>query len=503
MSSEIAAAYDAAPYLDYAFWFTHPNQLGVMARLFGLEPTPPEDCRVLELGCAVGGNLLPLAASLPASTFVGIDLSPVQIERARAGADELGLTNLTLVTGDLRELAPDLGSFDYILCHGVFSWVDDATRDAILTLCSDRLTPHGVAFISYNTYPGWHTAVLVRDLMRLHCEDFDDLRVARDQALAITSWLADRTALNDKDWRAAFLRAELESAREMPGTTLLHDYLSPHNRAFYFRDFVALAAAHGLDYLSDAKPWDMWIDNYDADLAATLDPIPGLVRQAQYLDFVTHRRFRQTLVVRDDARIERRIDNALVEGLHLHGTFAADPGLVGIETGAPVVLGNPNRRPLEVSGPAARLALHLLYQRGRRPIAFPALFDAVVADLRARGLEAAALADDAGVAELRARLRKQLVRLFFGELVSFSLTPAPVADAIAEVPRTGAVQRWQAARGPLATNLWHEHIPLDPAARAVLQYLDGDTDRVVLAALHPDSLDATLARLWRGGFLLT
>lgn len=502
MSSEIAAAYDASPYPDYAFWFTHPNQLGVMARLFGLDPAPPEACRVLELGCAVGGNLLPMAAGLPNSRFVGVDLSPVQIAHARANADELGLDNVTFIAGDLRDLSADLEPFDYVVCHGVFSWVDDAVRAAILDLCRARLTPHGVAYLSYNTLPGWHTAILARDLMRMHCEPFDDPTVATEQALAITSWLAARAKESSGDWRAAFLEAELEGAREMPGTTLLHEYLSPHNRAFYFRDFVALAREHGLDYLADAKPWDMWLDNYDADLSATLAPIPGLVRQAQYLDFVTHRRFRQTLLVRADAPVERRIDNAVVEGLHLHGTFAEDPGLVGLETGSPVVVGNPNRRPLEVGGAPARLALHILFGRGRCPIAFPALFDLVVEGLRARGLEPLALSDAAGLAELRARLRKQLVRLFFGELVSLSLTPAPVAEAITDTPRAGALQRWQANRGAAATNLWHEHMPLDAAARAVLQHLDGSYDRTILAALHSDPLDVTLDRLWRAGYLL-
>ena len=51
-----------------------------MGKLFGLNTAAPTQCRVLELGCAAGLNLIAMAALLPESTFVGIDLSPVQIE---------------------------------------------------------------------------------------------------------------------------------------------------------------------------------------------------------------------------------------------------------------------------------------------------------------------------------------------------------------------------------------------------------------------------------------
>jgi tRNA G46 methylase TrmB len=84
-------AYDDFVYPTYAFPQTHPDLLGTLAVLFGLQATPSDRCRVLELGCAGGGNLLPLAAALPNSQFVGIDYSARQIEMAQSRLKMLGL----------------------------------------------------------------------------------------------------------------------------------------------------------------------------------------------------------------------------------------------------------------------------------------------------------------------------------------------------------------------------------------------------------------------------
>lgn len=79
MSQPQPTSYDEVPYESYPFAQTHPDRLATVATLLGLRPAPVEQCRVLELGCAGGGNLIPMALTLPESTFVGIDLSARQI----------------------------------------------------------------------------------------------------------------------------------------------------------------------------------------------------------------------------------------------------------------------------------------------------------------------------------------------------------------------------------------------------------------------------------------
>src|ERR1041384_979864 len=89
-------SYDAVPYSASAFRQTDPDRLAVIARIFGLQSAPPQSARVLELGCASGGNLIPMAVAYPQSHFVGIDLSQRQIEEGNAIIQQLNLPNVTL-----------------------------------------------------------------------------------------------------------------------------------------------------------------------------------------------------------------------------------------------------------------------------------------------------------------------------------------------------------------------------------------------------------------------
>ena len=159
------SSYDEVPYPSTSHVFTHPDNLATVATLLGLSPTPIIHCRVLELGCAGGGNLIPMALNLPDSSFVGIDASAVQIAEGQQAIAALGLANITLHHLDILDVTAELGQFDYIIVHGIFSWVPTAVRDKILEICQQNLTSNGVAYVSYNTYPGWHMMGSIREMM--------------------------------------------------------------------------------------------------------------------------------------------------------------------------------------------------------------------------------------------------------------------------------------------------------------------------------------------------
>jgi len=164
--ADTSTTYDELPYSDRAFVQAHPDRLAVVGALHGLSPAPVDRCAVLELGCGLGGNLIPMAAVLPESRFLGIDLSVRQVEQGRALIERLGLRNVELRRQDLMDFGEGDGPFDYILCHGVYSWVPPAVQDRILSICKRKLTPRGLATISYNVYPGWHLSGAVRDILR-------------------------------------------------------------------------------------------------------------------------------------------------------------------------------------------------------------------------------------------------------------------------------------------------------------------------------------------------
>src|SRR5262245_31918292 len=205
-------SYDEVPYDSYPYPQTHPSRLATVATLFGMNPPPVGNCRVLELGCAGGGNIIPMAEGLPESEFVGIDLSGRQIADAQQIARTLGLSNITLRHASILDVDESYGPFDYVICHGVFSWVPDVVREKILDICAKHLTPQGVAYVSYNTYPGWHMRGMIRDMMRFHALRFADARAQVKQARALLDFLA-KSAPKDGGAYSALLRSELEALR--------------------------------------------------------------------------------------------------------------------------------------------------------------------------------------------------------------------------------------------------------------------------------------------------
>ena len=194
MSSDIYP-YDRVPFRSGSVANADCRRLELIARLFGLTAAPCAHARILELGCGSAANLIPLALEYPGSHFIGCDLSASALAIAQRLIDGLGLTNVELRLADICAVDEGWGSFDYILCHDVFSWVRPGVRQKILTIARRNLAARGVGYISYDVLPGWRLRGIVRDMMRYHAAGFTDPREAVDQARAM---LAMGAAVQDQ-----------------------------------------------------------------------------------------------------------------------------------------------------------------------------------------------------------------------------------------------------------------------------------------------------------------
>lgn len=502
MREILERAYDESPYPDYAFWFTHPDHMGALGTLFGVSSPPIASCSVLEIGCASGGNILSIASSLPGSRCVGIDLSSVQIARARAHAEGAGITNISFFHGDFRELPKDLGTFDFVIVHGVYSWVDDDTAHALLLAVRERLNPLGIAYVSYNTYPGWHMVDMVRKLMRLHTADAPSDDEKLEQSVQITRWLHRRTRMNPNDWRGRALEQELQAMNDAGRSLMLHDYLAVYNRPLYFLDFIDNAAKAGLSYLANASPWDMYVENYDDDLSDTLRQLPDLLLQQQYLDFAQHTRFRRTLLCRDDAPATRDVRAEVTTSMFMSTGMFEEPGLDGIEVGIPIQVKVNARPSLTVANPILRVALQVIWKNGRRAASFEELVMQTLRGLSELGLEPGLVSSPDAPERIRGRLAGQLLRTFFADAVKYGVARPPIAMHIPERPATGRFQRYMAKHFDYSPNLWHEHFPLGEASRAVMQGMDGTRTLEQLQELHPAPILETVGNLRHAGFIL-
>jgi SAM-dependent methyltransferase len=334
---DVRAAYDEAPYESDAHPQSAPGQLAAIAWAFGLDPPDVARSKVLEIGCAAAGNLIPFAATHPLARTVGIDLSRMHIDQGRRRVRALGLDNIELMHTDIAHLdLAAVGQFDFIICHGVYSWVPDEVQDAILAACGQLLSPAGVAYVSYNTYPGWKAKEIVRDAMLLSLGDSTAIDEKVHRARSMVDFLQKVAQPN------SVLARALSDYQLMAATAgdyyLLHEELEIFNTPCYFRDFVDRARArvwkwllannshsrvelnaHGLDYLAEAQPEWTFARNYGSTVVHhLLDYADHQILLEQHLDFVVNRHFRQTLLVHADhtPRISRTLDRTRGRQMH-------------------------------------------------------------------------------------------------------------------------------------------------------------------------------------------
>src|SRR5262249_46639164 len=284
--------YDQIPYLDYIFPFTHPARMGVVAALHGMRLADPARCRVLELGCCGGANLIPMAYGLTGSEFVGIDISSDRIEDGRRTIAAVGLTNIDLRAASILDIDAGAGKFDYIIAHGVYSWVPSEVREKTLDVCKANLADDGVAYVSYNTYPGWQQRLVIRDMMLYHIGQMADPRERVGQARALLKFLVESVDPGDTVY-ATLLRRENELLNEGPDAHSYPDHLEGVNDPVSFHQFAARASARGLQYLGEVESNPL-VQTLSAEARATLDRLAGTIIEAeQYLDFVRNRPFRR------------------------------------------------------------------------------------------------------------------------------------------------------------------------------------------------------------------
>lgn len=301
-------AYDETPYHSYPYAQSAPEKIATLATLFGMNPAKIENARVLELGCAEGGNIIPHAIHYPKGEYVGIDLSKVQIDAGKKHIESMGLKNIELKHASITDIDESYGKFDYIICHGVFSWVPEFVREKILEISSKNLSENGVVYISYNTLPGWNMVRTIRDMMMYHAKGFDDPANKVAQARALLAFVKESLEGTDTPY-AKMLAQEADLLSKQGDHYIRHEHLEDQNYQFYFSDFIAQANSQGLQYLSDCSLASMYLGNMKPSIVEKLKELNDIVRTEQYMDFITNRRFRSSLLCHSSVKLNRALNN--------------------------------------------------------------------------------------------------------------------------------------------------------------------------------------------------
>lgn len=489
--------YDQVPYPGKPFAQTHINRLALLGRLRGIQTASPDKCRVLELGCCDGGNLIPMAVEYPESDFVGIDLSPRQIEDGEKSLEAIGLNNVTLKALNILDFDESWGKFDYILTHGVFSWVPLAVRERIMEICQQHLTENGIAYISYNTRPGWNFMGTLRDLMKYRVQSLKDPHDKAEKAIAAFNWLSKSLeGQEDHYGKLMTWMKDILGKTQSSLSYFIHEYLEEENTPLYFHQFVGMASRFDLQFLSEAYPTTEYPDikNLQSESESCSEE-EKRVHQEQYYDFQVNRTFRQTLLCRKSISIQEAWQIDPLEGFHIASTVKPVEDYQAVSPGTPMVFKSGGGIKIETGDPVLQAAFLVLASQKRQPIPFEELL------LRSRSIfreQAVEMVSAKVLENEKEELKKTLLRSFFSDAAQFLVTPPVYTNRITVKPIASPFARYQVKDGSTVTNLRHEQVLLEETTKQrLLAMLDGNHNKDdLLQTLHELILSEEEVLLW-------
>jgi SAM-dependent methyltransferase len=452
-------SYDDTPYVHAPMMRSHPGRLAAQAVWRGLTAPDAARARVLEIGCASGGNLLPLAATMPQARFLGVDLSPVQIAAGEARRRRYRLGNVELRADSFEALSAADGAFDVIICHGVYSWIPEPLRESLLRVIRERLAPDGIAMVSFNVLPGWRLFQIARDAMLLNARLLED-PAQRAQATRELFKLLQTQSANRYSY-GKFWRDEATHMAAGGDAYLAHEIFEESNAPETFADFAGRAGRFGLDYLGEAAV----VANNEADLAPEgADSIRRLsggdrLKRETYIDIFSGRSFREALLVRS-GRAEPTGEPDL-DALHY---------IPALEVELAVARDRPG---------AFRLSLKETELLFRDSGAEPAMRRLLLR--RPASSRLADLVEDADAA-LRAEVAECLRVAVEAGLLAISTVPVDCASRLAERPKLWPLAAMDAEDSDHTATLRHSAFQYAPLQRLLAPWVDGTRTRDELVA---------------------
>jgi methyltransferase-like protein len=456
-------SYDLVPYLSLPFDRSHPDQLAVMATLFGLQPAPPEKCRVLEIACADGGNIIPMACELPGSSFRGFDLARTVVENGQRLIADLELSNIRIDQMDLMDAGPELGEFDYIIAHGLYSWVPEPVRDKLMSVTKSLLAPQGVAYISFNALPGCRIREMFREMLLIHLRDVTDPKERIKQAREFLDCLKQSKERSGD--MGNFLRIEAEFLLEQGPVVLFHDELGEVYHPVFVHDFAAHAGRFGLQFLAEASFPEMQARKFPQDVLDRAEQWSGgdRVMRELYYDFLRGRVFRRTLLCHDNVQVADELIEDRIAGFYVASQAKPVSSTPNLKEGVTEEFAGIRGATAKTGHPLAKAALLLLGRTWPQSLSFDELVTS-----------AARLIGEKPDPE-------SMIRILFGTfaagLVELHALPPRCVAKPGRFPATTALARLQAQQGKRITTLRHTTVEADgELERHLLTLLDGTRD---------------------------
>lgn len=470
--------YNELPYDSLAYYYNRPETLKSFASLFGMETPALESSRILELGCADGFNLYRFSETYPKSYTLGVDLSRSQVDNGKKVIKELGLKNIELEAMSITDLDKSYGKFDYIICHGVFSWVPKVVRDGVLEVSKSLLSKKGVVFISYNTLPGWYEKQIFRDLMKYHCQQFADTKDRVAQSRAILSFVQDLIKGRETPYSQY-----VDHISDQTDSYLRHEYLAEENKAFYFHEFVDMAKKSGLKYLCDTDIQKMYVGNSLKGLSDAFPQITDIVKLEQYIDFIMNNKFRCSVLCHEGVATSCNIQNEALKKFYYYGylvpkTPANEINLT--DDSNFVAKDNISKRTMASSDPIMKAILMSLCKNVGNPLTISEIIDYTKK-----------LVPEAGQEEIKTNINTNFPRLVLSSLLKFVADRPNTVFKVTKKPKISRFNLFQLRRAGyqrkiIITNALNCGVNCDRTQSIILKMLDGTRtiEQLKREALH-------------------
>lgn len=440
MTEKSSINYEDIVYPNFVHAQTHPNRLATMARAYGLKTETIENCRVLEVGCGSGTNLLAMAANLPDSEFVGVDLSENHIKFGIKAVEEIGVANLKLIRADLLEVDfSEFGRFDYIIAHGFYSWIPPLVREKFLEICRENLSGNGVAFVSYNAFPGCHLRLMMREMMTYHTENIESPLEKANQSVALLGFLKD--AAFEKEVYGKILENEFGKTVERTAELIIHDDLGTFNQPFYFHEFISKAEKNDLQFLSEAEYFHEKYTSFNSEAVELLNQFGDdeIVRREQYLDFLKNRRFRQTLICHKTADIKRKIAEDFFDELKIVCDLHPNSQTPDLSPKINEKFSKSENKGATIDHPLTKAALFSLCEIFPLSISFSELVE------NSKKIVKDQLGENFEISETDVEILKDiLLKIFASDLLNFFTYEPEITSEVSEKPKADDFIRWQA-----------------------------------------------------------
>lgn len=477
--------YADLPYSDVVFGRSNPDRMAVLATLQGVKTTPVERARVLELGCGNGSNLISLASNLPGGQFLGVELNEAKANEAKARVADYGLQNVEIKHCPDFDLPAQLGEFDYIIANGIFSWISTELQEQIFQICQKHLAEKGLAFISYNTFPGWHFRGAVREMVQYYTNTIQEPQERLQQAGALIGFMCQGVNLmaqqteglpSDNGLKAldATLQEEVKQIGQAFDVQRMTEHLCAFNQPLYFHQFIERAGRHGLKYLAEADFGTMLVSNFPEPIQVAFSSVVNdLIRTEQYMDFLRNRSFRQTILCRVKLPVDRNLPPQNVTSLLIASPVRAAEDKSAVHTNQSMTFEYAGAK-FTSCDPLVKAAFQHLSEIWPKAEPFEQLVRQACAGA---GLDADSLPE-----EEKYRLANDILLAFGANLTELRTKEDSFVTGVSDRPRASDLSRRESLETNIVTNQLHETLNLDVFSVNLIRLLDGTRTRSDLLA---------------------